>query len=148
MGITMRRSGWRLGALVLAAAVAGLPARGLAADICDSDSADQATLNQCAERDRAAADRALNQVYQQVVQRLSGPDLQDRRKALVAAQRAWVAFRDAQCRFDTVAVDGGSASGMVSAGCLTGLTQARTARLKTYLACQEGDMSCPVPPAP
>lgn len=143
----MRSAIWRFG-FGLALLTAGLPASALAVDICDSDTADQTTLDQCADRDRVAADRALNQVYQQVTQRLAGPDLLDRRKALLAAQRAWIAFRDAQCRLDSVGVDGGSAYPMIYADCIAGLTQARTAKLKTYLSCQEGDMSCPVPPAP
>lgn len=35
---------------------------------------------------------------------------------------------------------------MLLAGCLAELTEARAAQLDAYLACEEGDLSCPVPP--
>jgi hypothetical protein len=34
---------------------------------------------------------------------------------------------------------------MLVSGCLRGLTEARTEQLGSYLECEEGDMSCPVP---
>ena len=56
-------------------------------------------------------------------------------------------FRDAECGFAASGVAGGSAEPMVTAQCLARLTQSRNADFKAYLACPEGDLSCPLPPA-
>jgi len=69
-------------------------------------------------------------------------------KLLLKAQKAWLAFRDAECTFQTSAAQGGSIQPMLQAYCLDDLTVKRTVALKSYLACEEGDMSCPVPAAP
>ncbi len=90
-----------------------------------------------------AADKALNQAFRQVEHRLSGDA--DGKARLVKAQRAWIAFRDAECMFQSSGEDGGSAAPMVIAVCKEKLTAARTGQLKAYLACEEGDLACPVP---
>ena len=46
------------------------------------------------------------------------------------AQRAWIAFRDAECTYDTVGDEGGSIQPMDYSLCLTRLTKLRTAQLK------------------
>ena len=69
------------------------------------------------------------------------------RSHLVAGrpQRAWIAFRDAECKFASSGVEGGSVQPMIHSGCLQGLTDARVTQLGSYLKCEEGDLSCPVP---
>ena len=109
---------------------------------CDNAN-DQATMNQCAAQQNAAADKELNALYQQITSRLkSNPD---GKKQLVGAQRAWVAFRDAECRFSASGVEGGSVYPLIYSNCVTELTKARVQTFKQYLKCQEGDLSCPVP---
>ncbi|CAI8709159.1 Urease-associated protein [Pseudomonas sp. IT-P258] len=109
---------------------------------CDNAN-DQATMNQCAAQQNAAADKELNALYQQITSRLkSNPD---GKKQLVGAQRAWVAFRDAECRFSASGVEGGSVYPLIYGNCTTELTKARVQTFKQYLKCQEGDLSCPVP---
>jgi uncharacterized protein YecT (DUF1311 family) len=109
---------------------------------CDNAS-DQATMNQCAAQQNAAADKELNTLYQQITSRLkSNPDS---KKQLVGAQRAWVTFRDAECKFSASGVEGGSVYPLIYSNCTTELTKARVQTFKNYLKCQEGDMSCPVP---
>jgi uncharacterized protein YecT (DUF1311 family) len=110
-----------------------------------ANASDQATMNQCAGQDFKAADKALNTVYQQITGRLK--DNPDGKKLLVSAQRAWVGFRDAECKFSSSGVTGGSAYPWVYSNCLTGVTKIRVEALKQYLKCEEGDMSCPVPGA-
>ncbi|PMZ75221.1 lysozyme inhibitor LprI family protein [Pseudomonas sp. FW305-70] len=109
---------------------------------CDNAS-DQATMNQCAAQQNAAADKELNALYQQITSRFKGNP--DNKKLLVGAQRAWVAFRDAECKFSTSGVEGGSVYPLIYSNCTTELTKARVQTFKNYLKCQEGDMSCPVP---
>lgn len=110
-----------------------------------ANASDQATMNQCAGQDFKAADKELNTVYQQIIGRLK--DNPDGKKLLVSAQRAWLGFRDAECKFSSSGVTGGSVYPWVYSSCLTGVTKARVESLKQYLKCEEGDMSCPVPGA-
>lgn len=128
---------------VIAAAIllAALPA--MAQQDCPDDS--QAGLNQCAGDAYKKADAALNAAYKQVMARLKDSDAAA--KSLVAAQRAWIAYRDAECDFMSSGVEGGSARPMVVAQCLEQLTTQRADDLKALLNCEEGDLSCPVPAA-
>jgi len=65
----------------------------------------QADLNSCAAAASEKSDDELNALYQKIKLRLR--DEVDSRSTLVAAQRAWVRFRDAECKFATSAVSGG-----------------------------------------
>jgi uncharacterized protein YecT (DUF1311 family) len=113
-----------------------------AASTCDQ-AANQAALNQCVGQAYKNSDAELNKVYTTVMGRLK--DDQGLSRKLVAAQRAWVAFRDAECSFRAAGTEGGSANSMVVAMCLDDQTRARTDALRTYLKCAEGTLDCPVP---
>lgn len=126
----------------LAATMTCLMVSAAQADICESAD-DQATLNRCAQNAYQAADGDLNALYHQIRQRLS--DDPDTYRQLRDAQRHWIAFRDAECAFSASLVEGGSIYPMVLDGCLEGLTLQRVDQFRQYLACEEGDMSCPVP---
>ncbi|WP_353154717.1 lysozyme inhibitor LprI family protein [Pollutimonas bauzanensis] len=104
----------------------------------------QSTLNECADKDYKKSDAELNKLYKDIRGRLS--DQPDAVKKLVAAQKAWVAFRDAECGFSSFRSQDGSAYPMLISMCRDGLTQTRVKDLKAYLLCEEGDLSCPVPP--
>jgi len=106
---------------------------------------DQATMNRCAGQAFKAADKELNTLYQQITGRLK--DNPEGMKLLVNAQRAWIGFRDAECKFSASGVAGGSVYPLIYSGCMTSTTKARVEALKQYLECEEGDMSCPVPGA-
>lgn len=110
-----------------------------------ANASDQATMNQCAGQDFKAADKELNAAYQQITGRLK--DNPEGKKLLVSAQRAWVGFRDAECKFSASGVAGGSVYPLIYSNCLTSVTKVRVEALKEYLKCEEGDMSCPVPGA-
>lgn len=51
-------------------------------------------------------------------------------QTLLEAQRAWLAYRDAQCRLEGYSFLGGSAQPMIVAGCLASLTRQRTQELR------------------
>lgn len=138
----MRASLAALVALLAVAAVAG-PTRAQADD-CDSAQG-QADLNECYGKAFKASDAELNKLYKEITARLK--DDPDTTRLLVATQRAWVAFRDAECNFQESAVAGGTAAPMIHAMCLDGQTKSRIEDFKAYLNCEEGDMSCPVPAA-
>jgi uncharacterized protein YecT (DUF1311 family) len=99
---------------------------------------DQTTMNICANNDFNAADTKLNQSYAKVYKSIS-PQGQTKLKK---AERAWVAWRDAQCDLDTSSTDSYSAQPMVHAMCLEHYTQEQTKRLDAALNCTEGDVSC------
>ena len=63
-------------------------------------------------------------------------------KLLQTAQRAWIAFRDAECTYSTADSEGGSIHPMEVSQCLTELTEARTKQLTSGSNCREGDASC------
>ncbi|WP_260579443.1 lysozyme inhibitor LprI family protein [Vreelandella populi] len=108
-------------------------------DECDSPKT-QMEMTQCSAQTYQAADDELNGVYQALVRRLANNALS--LEKLRAAQRKWVGFRDAECAFESSAVEGGSAQPMVRNGCLEALTKARTQRLQQHASCEEGDLSC------
>jgi uncharacterized protein YecT (DUF1311 family) len=95
--------------------------------------ATQLELNRCAALNAKAADRKLNQVYQQVQARY-----QDSQQTplLVTAEVAWIKYRDASCTFSERRYAGGSIAPMIYSNCIERLTRQRTQELESYL--QEG----------
>jgi uncharacterized protein YecT (DUF1311 family) len=103
----------------------------------------QAAINECASEIAKKSDTELNALYKQVEQRLKGDG--ETKARLVAAQRSWIAFRNAECKFMASGADGGSIYPMISDECFDGLTKKRIEDLKAYLNCPEGDSACPLP---
>lgn len=118
-----------------------LAATGVQADDC-ANASNQGTLNACAATQYKQTDAQLNTLYQQINGQLK--DNPQGKKRLLSAQRAWLAFRDAECTFAASGVEGGSVYPMIHNQCLADLTQKRVETFKSYLDCQEGDLSCPV----
>ena len=112
------------------------------ANECDN-AMDQSTMNACADQSFKKADAELNAVYKKLQSRKN--DDAEAAKLLIAAERAWVLFRDAECEFDAADNLGGSIYPMVYSGCLERLTQARIDQLNRYLRCEEGEVACSVP---
>ncbi|WP_235041106.1 lysozyme inhibitor LprI family protein [Vreelandella profundi] len=110
-----------------------------ASEGCESPTT-QLEMTECSAQAYGAADTELNESYQMLVSQLkdNAPALEKLR----TAQRAWIGFRDAECAFESSAVEGGSAQPMVRNGCLEKVTAARIERLHEYASCEEGDLSC------
>ena len=110
-----------------------------------SPCADQAEprLDVCAGVARDKADAALNGVYKQIVARLA--DDAAKTKRLIEAEKAWIAFRDAECAFANSDTEGGSIHSMELTLCQEKMTKTRTEELRSYLKCGEGDLGCPAP---
>jgi uncharacterized protein YecT (DUF1311 family) len=124
--------------LIILLQAASMPSSAFA-EVCD-DPQTQSDINYCAQYAFAKADAELNDVYGRLKAAYSlyaAP-----RSALVAAQRAWLAFRDAECKQDEAAADGGSVAPMVSLQCQTRLAIARSQQLQDRLLCPEGDLAC------
>jgi uncharacterized protein YecT (DUF1311 family) len=100
-------------------------------------------MNECAADDFQAADNRLNATYKEVTDRLQ--TFVPVRQLLVKSELAWIQFRDSECLFATSGARDGSVYAMLVSQCKADLTRERTKHLQTYLRCQEGDLSCPVP---
>ena len=94
-------------------------------------------MNFCADKDFQAADKALNEAYEAALastktRELEKPyDAKSFEAAMRAAQRAWIAYRDADCK-DLTAQEWSGGTGTTSAvlGCMTEKTMQRTKDLK------------------
>lgn len=122
----------------LAAAVASVAMTALAQEpkVNCKDPQTQMEMTYCAEQDFNAADKALNAEYQKTRKATKGrdadaePNLKGAEDALVKAQRAWVAYRDAQCTSYGYQARGGSMEPQLIYSCQANLTRRRTAELK------------------
>jgi len=94
-------------------------------------------MNVCSERDYQKADAALNAAYQRALARIPAMAADDKpfdakswERALRQSQRAWIAFRDAECK-DHVPMfwTGGTGTTVAVYGCLIDKTKARTREL-------------------
>jgi uncharacterized protein YecT (DUF1311 family) len=84
----------------------------------------QADMNRCAASEFARADAALNVQWRRT---LAGN--RKRSAKQIAAQRAWIAFRDAECEAESAGSIGGSMHSMEIAMCRGRLTKERTSQL-------------------
>lgn len=132
--------GWRRAAALRATAAATLLAAAVAAPAtaqqaanCDDPQTNSAMIK-CADKDYRAADAALNAQWHKTLKivekanKETGGDA-DLVKKLRAAERAWIAFRDAECKLRAAQVYGGTMQPVVSITCQTELTQQRTKAL-------------------
>ncbi|MDZ3831141.1 MAG: lysozyme inhibitor LprI family protein [Sphingopyxis sp.] len=108
---------------------------------CD-DAMTQFELNTCTYRAYERADAAMNAQWKITSRRMKQNDANiDRRHdnragyfdTLLAAQRAWLTYRDKHCANEGYAMRGGSAEPMVINGCLAQLTAARTKQLQELI---------------
>ena len=97
-------------------------------------------MTYCADWQFKKEDAGLNDVYGRLKENYA--EIPIAKTALTTAQRAWLAFRDAECKLEASAVEGGTAQPMIYSQCLSRLTQLRTEQLQKRLDCQEGDLTC------
>lgn len=113
--------GFRLAILLLFAA----PSFSASAD-CDA-AVTSAQMLQCAGENFERADAELNHAYRELLSRLDD----SRKTQLREAQRAWIAFRDAQARFEGGSAADGSLEPILSLSAKAALTEQRTEQLKS-----------------
>ncbi len=89
----------------------------------------QAEMNNQAFADFKKADAELNKVYGQVMAKLDA----EGKDKLKVAQRAWVAFRDAQAEVDADGSRGGTIVPLLRSTSMTESTQARIKQLRAFL---------------
>ena len=125
--------------LLVAVGLVGLIAGGpVVAETADCGKAiTTVEMNACADQELAAADAKLNEAYKKALDKAAGQnapapyDAKAYEAAIRAAQRAWVAFRDADCK-GVVPFEWGGGTGATAAvlGCLSSKTTARTKELE------------------
>ena len=89
----------------------------------------QQDINAAAARDYTSADLALNDAWKSAK---SFADAIGQGEALLTAQRAWLAYRDAACEVQVSPFTGGSMRPMALSACLTTLTEERTRMLLEF----------------
>ena len=108
---------------------------------CDNAMA-QFELNACAYKEYERADAAMNAQWKVTAAHMKEIDAdfdrsQDNRPGyfdtLLAAQRAWLTYRDQHCASEGYTMRGGSAEPMVISGCQTQLTDARSKQRQDLL---------------
>jgi uncharacterized protein YecT (DUF1311 family) len=109
---------------------------------CDKTAQTQADLNECGSDDYKTADDELNATYQRLLKRAASDPLAIQK--IKAAQRAWVAYRDAQIEALYPAENKQAEYGTVFPMCanlaLADLTRQRAKILKQMLNPFEGDV--------
>jgi uncharacterized protein YecT (DUF1311 family) len=105
----------------------------------------QSAMNMCQAEVAARADDQMNRVWKQVYPAMQEEDRgYDRPKldgdsepgfaaALLASQRSWLAFREAQCRIESYEWRGGSMQAFRESQCRTDVTLARIRQLRATL---------------
>jgi len=86
-------------------------------------------MSLCSSLDAKASDKKLNQIYAQLSLKLAG----QQRQRLVAAQQAWIKFRDASCAYESGQFEGGTLAPVVKNSCIARVTRQRTQDLENYL---------------
>ena len=77
--------------------------------------------------------RRVTRLHDDAYRRLTAALSADRRRLLVASQRRWVAFRDAECDLAASQAAGGTLEPILAVACTIRLTVDRTAQLKRHL---------------
>ena len=124
--------------------VAGLLLAAVSSDAAEDDvdcnnAMAQQDMNHCAYKDYEAADAELNAVWKDARKTAKeldaelSDDLKGADKALLAAQRAWITYRDSQCELAGFEARGGSMEPMLVSGCLADLTRKRTKELREFI---------------
>lgn len=94
-------------------------------------------INECASRDKDKVEAKLNKTYQRIMTSLSRPDTEDEqfsimKKHLVAAQRAWVKFREADCDAVYEKHSGGTIRNVMYISCLQNHAERRIKDLESF----------------
>ena len=129
------RAGWLALPMVLAAAH---PAASQDRIDCKDPQAQQ-HINYCAAKDYETADAELNAIWKKArdaareVDKEQENDLKGAEKALLSAQRGWIAYRDGHCTLAGFDARGGSMEPMLVSTCMTDLTRKRIGELKEFV---------------
>lgn len=95
-------------------------------------------MNQCAALELKEMEVRLDSMYSKFIFNHNDAS----QKLFLELKKNWIAYRDAQCAFNTRGSVGGSVHPFVLAWCLRQLTEQHIALMTDQLNCEEGDLSC------
>ncbi|MFS2007811.1 lysozyme inhibitor LprI family protein [Duganella sp. CT11-25] len=90
-------------------------------------------INECAAVEQKKAEDKLNKTYQDVLKSLDEGKDPETKKALIEAQRAWVKFREADCKAVYQKSIGGTIRTVMYIGCMQNRAETRIQELKDYV---------------
>jgi uncharacterized protein YecT (DUF1311 family) len=96
-------------------------------------------MAECTEYLWRAEDKELNNLYKSLRHKVGRGSMAE--KHLMDAQKAWIAFRDATCAFESEGHSDGTMKPVFSMSCLQTQTKKRNSELKVYLNCTSN--GCP-----
>ncbi len=107
-------------------------------DCSKPDDLPQMGLSFCAYQDFEAADLELNETWAEVRSKIRADETEIEEfkgwfDQALAAQRAWLGYRDAQCETEGFSFNGGSMQPMVMSTCKMRITEARTLELQKMI---------------
>ena len=103
--------------------------------ICDK-AMSNADTRACADREFRKHDAELNRLFKKLLQDAAGQDEEQPGygvppvEALKQSQRAWIAFRDANCHWKSTSFYGGTGQSVIMSSCLAIATRDRVEELK------------------
>ncbi|MET3611897.1 uncharacterized protein YecT (DUF1311 family) [Rhizobium aquaticum] len=108
---------------------------------CNPDKYSQFDLNVCAAEDMHKADDELNAVYKKAladaaerdINHANRPELRGAVSALKSAERAWIDYRNGNCKGVGLSAEGGSMTMMVFDQCVAKMTRNRIEELKVLM---------------
>ena len=86
-------------------------------------------IYQCEAENFSAEDARLNDIYKKLTAKLDAVA----KKKLLTAQRAWIAYKEADCKFSADEMRDGSYEKVILMGCLAGKTKERADALQDSL---------------
>jgi len=101
------------------------------------DKPNQTAMTMCQKAEADRADAAMNTAWKQVypaMQRLDRKGQPGYAATLLASQRAWLAFRDSECRIESYEWRGGTMQPFTENQCRAEVTRTRTQQLRAMLA--------------
>ncbi len=118
---------------------------------CEEQPASQRQMNDCAAFEYRRADTRLNNVYRKAMEYMTDDQARAEKRgdqqqieyektsvgSLKQADRAWLTYRDLQCKAAGQQYEGGSMRPMIEWQCMTTLTEHRIADLKSIY--EDGD---------
>lgn len=88
-------------------------------------------INLCAGLAAYNADLRLNEIYKKVKAKIA--DDPQSTQELIEAEKAWIKFRDSECRFAANRYRGGTIAPSIYSSCAKNLTTERIRQLEDYL---------------
>ena len=118
--------------------VASVGAQAQVSDPCKTQRNTQ-EIDECGKRTLQEKDKELNVAYQKLLKSLAPSDKADDtdygsvRKQLTEAQRAWITYRDSDCKAKLTLNASGTIRGAVYFGCMEERTVQRTKELRAWV---------------